>query len=363
MAETARHPDNAGSRLDGTGAESFAVSLWGDRGRDGEIAERSAFRDLVFYESSITPGVRLAALVTKPVAPGPILVNTHGWHGGIPRFQALHEAHTCPPYLYVEVDMRGRTYSSGSADANGYELVDVADAIAVVRNLYADWITDGEIVFFEGSSGGGGNALALAGKFPDLFSAITAKCPISDYAAWYDGDQRGEFRDELTPWLGGAPRDRETAYRSRSGLELVANVQTPLLLIHGETDERVPSTHSRRYREAAAAAGKDALVEYVELPGVGTRTHWGNATSEQMMALGRAGEQHRGAHPQPPRLPRQGRVVVAGYVVTRELAIVLDSVDDLVTVDYDLDAHTLELLDREARLRCVVWRDQAVEPR
>lgn len=163
----------------------------------------SRYRDLVYYPSTVTPGLVLAATVTVPTRPAPILAATHGWHDSMPPFEPLDT----PPddaYVRVHVDMRGRAFSTGSPDCNTWELFDIIDAVEFVRRRYAGFVVR-DAAHFESSSGGGGNALALAGKFPDFFTTITALCPIADYSVWYENDRTGEFRDEMDAWIGSPP--------------------------------------------------------------------------------------------------------------------------------------------------------------
>jgi hypothetical protein len=298
-------------------------------------------RDLVYYESSRTPGLRLAMLVTKPEKPSPLLATTHGWHMDIGGFSYLSKP--TGSYLRVAVDMRGRKYSQGKADCNGLELYDVYDAIQYAKVFYREFILNPEVIYFDAGSGGGGNGYALAGKFPDLFAAITALCGISDYAFWYRNDKIGEFRDELDVWIGGSPETNAMAYRSRSGLTLVENLLTPLFTAHGDTDPRVTVDHARRYAARARELGKESLVTYLELPGVGDADHFGKATKEQRESIGRLSEENRQKHAKPIAIPRKGRMIVGGYLVTKQFSVFLDSIDKVATLDYDLDADTFKI--------------------
>lgn len=303
----------------------------------------SPYCDFFYYESTRTPGIMLAARITKPAKPSYILAGTHGWHMSIPKFAPKAEPEPGNEYLRIDVDMRGRAHSDGAPDCNGWELYDVIDAIEYARKHYAAYIIDPEIVYFEAGSGGGGNAMAIVGKFPDYFAAATALCGISDYGLWYDNDEIGEFRDELDVWIGMSPSDNPMAYRSRSGLELVGNLLTPTYLAHGETDIRVPVDHTRLFVDKAAQSGKGSIVRYYELPGVGTRDHWGNATANMMERVKLESEQNRLAHRTPVQLPASGRLTVGGYLFTRHFSIVLDSLDKVAYIDYDLNSGKFDL--------------------
>ncbi|MCU6796296.1 prolyl oligopeptidase family serine peptidase [Paenibacillus sp. WQ 127069] len=303
----------------------------------------SPYCDLIYYTSSRNPAVRLAMRVLKPAKPAPMLVTTHGWHMSIPEFVYMDEPYGEGKYVVVEVDMRGRAFSTGSPDCNGWELLDIIDAVAYVRQHYEACLIEPDVVYFEAGSGGGGNAYALIGKFPDFFAAATAMCGITDYAVWYEQDEIGEFRDELDIWIGCSPDDDAMAYRSRSGLEVLPNLLTPLFIAHGQTDIRVPVEHARMYRERARMLGLEEKISYLELEGVGTREHWGGATHEQMRAMAELSEQNRQRFHSPITIPEQGSFIVAGYLMTKRFSVVLDSLDRVAVIEYDLPGNTFRL--------------------
>ncbi len=317
------------------------ADLYGDsvRGEKVSVYENryTPRHDLIYYESSVTPGLRLAMRVDKPRTKGYILASTHGWHMTIPSLDE-DEPTTEEPYLHIHVDMRGRAFSTGKPDCNGYELIDVYDAVRYAQKHYADYLIDPDTVYYEGGSGGGGNGFALAVKFPDLFSAVTALCGISDYGEWYRSDSVGEFRDEMEPWIGCTPEENRTAYDSRSGAKGVRNLIAPLFTAHGETDERVPAWQARNFVACAAAAGKGDLVSYLELPGVGTRSHWGNATQEQLAEIDRRSEANRASSRSPLTVPERGRLTILGYLYTKRFIVWLDDVDAVGEIEYDCAA-------------------------
>lgn len=297
--------------------------------------------DFLQIESSITNGVKVGVAIYKPEAPGPILLMSHGWHESVTRPEA-DTPNPYPGFLTVQVDMRGRAYSTGEPDANGYELYDFLDALNYVREHYSDFISDPDRVHFIGGSGGGGNALALAGRFPDLFSSVIAMYGMSDYAAWYHSDDVGEFRDEMDIWIGTSPSENAEAYAVRSGITALPNLFSPLYLVHGETDLRVPSSHSRNYAEAASLLHKP--VEYWEIEGVGNNAHLGNITPEQQKRLDAFINTALQSHSRAPALPNRGILVVPGYVRTRHFDVKLDSIDQVGLVAYDLETGEAKLI-------------------
>ncbi|MBT4978026.1 MAG: prolyl oligopeptidase family serine peptidase, partial [Gemmatimonadetes bacterium] len=320
--------------------------LYEDSIREAKEAAAVFFRservDFLQISSSLHPEAKSAIVVHKPSRPSPILLFTHGWHMSVQR-PAEDTGNPYPGFLSVQVDMRGRAFSAGQPDANGFELYDVYDALQFAREDYADLIVDPERVYFVGGSGGGGNALGLAGKFPDLFVSITANFGISDYADWYERDAVGEFRDELNPWVGCSPEQNRMAYASRGGITTVENLLSPVYMAHGELDPRVPVSQSRVYYEKALSLDKQ--VHYLELAGVGDRSHLGKITDKQSASFAAFCDRALVDHQAPPVLPQSGELVVAGYLVTKHFTVFLDSIDHVARIRYDLDLREVDFVD------------------
>ncbi|WP_409345056.1 alpha/beta hydrolase family protein [Paenibacillus sp. MBLB4367] len=297
----------------------------------------SRYQDFRYYGSSVTPGTALAMNVIKPEQPSPMLVQLHGWHMSMPEPCKRESPVAGCRYLVVQVDMRGRAFSEGSPDCNGHELIDIYDAVRFVREQYPDYLSDPGIVHLEGGSGGGGNALAMINKFPDLFASATALYGISDYAEWYAGDRVGEFRDEMDVWIGSPPWNDAERYAARSGAYLAANQLTSLLMAHGSYDERVPVGQSRRYVSAGERAGKEPLIRYVEWPGVGGFEHTERLPDASLQAFEQDKERHRSANARSLEIPRQGVFMIGGYLYTKHFAVHMEHIDCFARLVYDLD--------------------------
>ena len=310
---------------------------------------RSENIDFIRVKSTITEDVEFAVVIYKPKKPGPIVLISHGWHQSVMPPERTSE-NPYPEFLTVQVDMRGRKYSTGKPDCNGLELYDFYDTYLFIKEHYKKYISDPRQVYYIGGSGGGGNGFSIIGKFPDLFCSALILCGISDYAEWFKQDEIGEFRDEMIPWIGGTPEQMNEAYKSRSGITTVENILTPAYIIHGETDIRVPVSHSRNFVGKSTAYNKP--VSYLELKGVGTRNHWGNIGPEQekekKLMSARALEKHS-----PPILPTKGELIVAGYVVTKHFSVFMDSIDQVGLIEYDLDKRTCSFMDGTG---VITWR-------
>ncbi len=316
-----------------------------------EPAATSPLREYRAYPSSSDSTLKLFAQFSCSSATGVLLVKMHGWHGAVKKAHPDNIANaTNRGYFVVEPEMRGRGEATGNPDCNGWELQDVVDAVEFARAHYRDRIASPQTVLLWGGSGGGGNAYGLVGKFPDTFTAAVVESGMSDYALWHLLDRKGEFRDELEgswqknpkqwkPWIGGTPETNAEAYRSRGGLTTVRNLLTPTLVFHGGDDVRVPALHAQLWVGAAHGLGRGALVTYHELIGVGDhRLHYANETKEQQTQRTRTSEAFLRTRRDPPVLPPAGSFVVAGYLKTSRFEVILDSIDRVGRVDYDLAA-------------------------
>ena len=95
------------------------------------------------------------------------------------------------------------------------------------------------------------------------FGAAVVGAPCTNLSSLYGtcdvGVQYGEVQ-----W-GGMRKDSLNAFLERSPLTYASNVETPVLLMHGEDDVRCPIEQSEQYFVALKRLGKE--VEFVRFPG------------------------------------------------------------------------------------------------
>lgn len=109
-----------------------------------------------------------------------------------------------------------------------------------------------------GWSYGGYAALVAAAREEQIYQCVIAGAAVSDNQM-----QVNYYRDRLR----GAGKIEQLGMwdDSVSPIEQAANVNVPILLIHGSVDQRVPPEHAERYRKALDKNGK--VYKYVELDG------------------------------------------------------------------------------------------------
>lgn len=151
---------------------------------------------------------------------------------------------------------------------------DLNDAVS---HLAGQGIIDPGRVCIVGASYGGYAALAGVAMHPDVYRCAVSVAGVSDLRAMLDSEARaaGYGAQSRNPvirywnrFMGGSGL-RDRSLDERSPAHLVANINDPVLLIHGRNDTVVPYNQSEIMRDAMRMAGKP--VELVELAG---EDHW-----------------------------------------------------------------------------------------
>ena len=167
----------------------------------------------------------------------------------------------------VAVDLADRGWATWNVEyrrtGNGggvpETLGDVRAAVAALAELPAP--LDLRRVVIVGHSAGGQLGLCVADE--PLVGAVVSLAGVCDLAgAFAEGIGEGATAE----FMGATPDQRPDAYRLADPLARNP-APVPVLLVHGDADQRVPVDYSRRYAQAAAATG-DGQCELMELPGV-----------------------------------------------------------------------------------------------
>ncbi len=200
---------------------------------------------------------RLAPVVVYPHG-GPTSVYGDEWDGHAQYF-------VDKGYGWLAINYRGSTtYGRAFERANHgvWGVDDTADCLAAHRFL-ADlsWV-DAERIAIFGASYGSYLALAALVSEPDRFRCGVAKYGDSDIlTSWAQGDRGGSEDMER---MMGHPADHREAYRTGSPIHLLDGISRPILVAHGEQDERVHPAQSRELVAELKRLGK--TYEYVTYP-------------------------------------------------------------------------------------------------
>ncbi len=192
------------------------------------------------------------------------VVNERGWFFASPE---LHGRWPDPP---EPPDLKGKFHHAS--------LESQADVLGTLQYLLDNYNIDTSRIYLYGSSLGGQLALLTAAKYPDIFAAVFANKPPTDWPLWYRQSQspRGQgnqssqltrMREECYEVISGAntprsPDENFFCYIRRSPLPYASNLlHTPVQLAHSQDDLLVPIVHSTWMQDAINALSPDREVE------------------------------------------------------------------------------------------------------
>lgn len=174
-------------------------------------------------------------------------------------------------YQVMQVNFRGSSgYGvahevAGFGEWGGVMQDDVTDAVKYIQEQgYAS----PENTCIVGYSYGGYAALYGGATTPELYACIVSGGGVSDLVR-SEGEDRARFSDQTFSFLtNSVGYDKDKAFlKAISPINLTDNFIAPVLLLHGERDNRVLATQSGRMRDSLKKADKP--VTYVPLEGEG----------------------------------------------------------------------------------------------
>ena len=206
--------------------------------------------EVEYIEYSARDGRKIPAYVTKPkgAGPHPLIVLPHGgpFIAETIVFDEWSQLLANNGYMVIQPQYRGSRgrgmdhYTSAfiNGGQGGYKMQDDKDDGA--KYLISKGSVDPKRVAMFGWSYGGYAALAAASRKDQMYKCVVAGAAVADnnqQVNYYRFDTRGASRTEqLNFWDD-----------SISPIETAADVNVPLLLVHGDVDQRVPFQHFKKY--------------------------------------------------------------------------------------------------------------------
>ncbi|MEF8882650.1 MAG: S9 family peptidase [Halapricum sp.] len=211
--------------------------------------------ELVGFESFDDLEIPAFFSLPEGATPGetPVIVDVHGGPESQrrPSFSGLTQYFLSRGYAVFEPNVRG---STGYGKAYTH-LDDVRNRMDSVKDLRAGaaWLTDHEMVdsdriVVKGGSYGGFMVLAALTEYPDLWAAGVDVVGIANFVTFLEntGSWRRELREAE---YGSLEADREFL-ESISPTNRADRIDTPLFVIHGANDPRVPVGEAEQIVEA-----------------------------------------------------------------------------------------------------------------
>jgi dipeptidyl aminopeptidase/acylaminoacyl peptidase len=232
------------------------------------LLESEKLADLQYLTYEARDGVSIPAYLTVPHndPPFPLVVLPHGgpFVSEVVLYDEWAQLLANNGYLVLQPQYRGSQnygmafYLSAFLEGGqgGYKMQDDKDDGAL--HLVEKGLADADRLAMFGWSYGGYAALVAASRTPQIYQCVIAGAAVSDplmQVNYYRYQMRGAQRDEqLRMWDD-----------SISPLREVEKVNVPLLIVHGDVDQRVPPEHAKKYLRELDRL--DKTYEYVELKG------------------------------------------------------------------------------------------------
>ena len=226
--------------------------------------------EVVKWKSS-KDGMEIDGIVTKPVdfdpsRKYPFLLNPHGGPTGasLLTFNPTEQILAANGYLLLEPNFRGSTGRGekfAGANQNDWGNGDYKDDMSGVQAMVDKGWADPERLGAFGWSYGGYMTMWIDTQ-TDKFKAISPGAGLPDLYSMYSQTDIHRymtmFLDNKEPW------DNFQEYWDHSPMKYIENVKTPTMILHGQSDTRVPIPQSEEFYHALYQ--RHVPVEYVTYP-------------------------------------------------------------------------------------------------
>jgi dipeptidyl aminopeptidase/acylaminoacyl peptidase len=166
-------------------------------------------------------------------------------------------------YVVIQPNPRGSTgYGLAFQKANYQDLGggDLKDELAAKQFLVDTGYVDAKRVGITGGSYGGFMTLMAIGRAPDAFAAAVEQYGIIDWRTMWQHED--PLLQAYQKTLLGSPDEAPKVYDASSPLTYIQAVKSPLLVLQGENDIRVPVGQARQVAEALKARGNTVDAVY-----------------------------------------------------------------------------------------------------
>ena len=188
----------------------------------------------------------------------PVVVDIHGGPESQrrPSFASVKQYLLNGGYAVFEPNVRG---SSGYGKAySGLDDVEnrmdsVADIRAAVEWLHDHPEVDPDRIAAMGGSYGGFMVLATLTEYPELWAAGVDIVGIANFVTFLENT--GDWRRELREAEYGSLADDRAFLESVSPINTIESIESPLFVLHGENDPRVPVGEAEQIVEQASEQG------------------------------------------------------------------------------------------------------------
>lgn len=237
-------------------------------GNQQPLLASEALADLEFITYEARDGHKIPAWLTVPNGepPFPLVVMPHGgpFVTETVSYDKWAQLLANNGYMVLQPQYRG-SFNYG-LEFNQAAFADVSQGGRAMQDdkddgalhLIEQGLAEKDRVAMFGWSYGGYAALVAASRTPQVYQCVVAGAAVSDPTMQVNYIR---FR------MRGAPSEQWIDYwdKAVSPLDEVEKVNVPMLIVHGDVDQRVPIDHARKYLKLLDEHGKS--YEYLELAG------------------------------------------------------------------------------------------------
>jgi len=226
--------------------------------------------EVIRWKSS-KDGMEIDGIVTKPVdydaaRKVPFLLNPHGGPTGtsLLSFSLAAQVMAANGYMVLQPNFRGsigRGEKFARANQNDWGNGDYKDDMSGVQAVVDRGWADPDRLGAFGWSYGGYMTFWIDTQ-TDRFKAISPGAGLPDLYSMYSQSDIHRYMRQY--FDGKAPWDNFQQYWDHSPMKFVGNVKTPTMILHGQSDTRVPNPQSEEFYRALSE--RHVPVEYVVYP-------------------------------------------------------------------------------------------------
>lgn len=214
-------------------------------------------------------GQTIEGTLTKPVGyePGkrfPLILNPHGGPSGavLESYSSTTQFLAGNGFMILQPNFRGSTnYGQEfvNANRNAWGVRDYDDCMTGVDYCITQGWADADRLICYGWSYGGYMSFWIVTQ-TDRFKAVSPGAGLPDLYSMYSTTDIPGYLG----WFFGKPWENVDLYAKHSPIRYVKNVKSPVLIMHGANDARVPPTQAVEFYQALRDLGKD--VTFVRYP-------------------------------------------------------------------------------------------------
>jgi len=194
----------------------------------------------------------------------PLILNPHGGPSSarILSFSSSNQFFVGNGFMVLQPNFRGSSnYGQEflNANRNYWGIRDYDDCMTGVDDCIEKGLADPERLICYGWSYGGYMSYWIVTQ-TDRFKAVSPGAGLPNLYSMYSTTDISHYLG----WFFGTPWDREENYEKHSPIRYVKNVKTPVLIMHGAEDRRVPQEQAVEFYQALCDLDKE--VTFVRYP-------------------------------------------------------------------------------------------------